>query len=255
MKVLSWNVNGLRAAHKKGFLDWLSLEAPDILCLQETKAQENQLPLELKEIPGYHSFFVSGERKGYSGVGLYSKIKPNLVAESLGMAGYESEGRVVLADYEDFLLLNVYFPNGKASPERLAYKLGFYQAFREQTKRLLDLGKKVVVCGDLNTAHQAIDLARPKENEKFSGFLPQERAWIDGFLADGFFDTFRSFHGEGDHYTWWDQKTRARDRNVGWRIDYFFASENLKERISSAFHLPEVMGSDHCPLGIEIKDN
>jgi len=252
MKILSWNVNGLRAAHKKGFLDWFVSESPDIMCVQETKACRAQLPEAVTDIDGYFSCFTEAERKGYSGVGLWSKKEPLKISTALGIERFDAEGRLLRADFRNFILFNVYFPNGKASPERLRYKLDFYDAFLEYILPLRKKGKKLIICGDVNTAHKEIDLARPKENEKFSGFLPVERAWIDRFLSAGFLDTFRVFHEEGGNYTWWDLKTRSRKRNVGWRIDYFFISKGLKNVLRSAFILPGVEGSDHCPTGIQI---
>jgi len=252
LKMLSWNVNGLRAAHKKGFLDWYNKEKPDIMCLQETKAQPEQLPDELREIDGYHVFYSSAERKGYSGVALYTKLKPLNVTNGLGIERFDIEGRTVMAEFENFLLFNIYYPNGKASKERLQYKLDFYDAFLEVVDRLIKKKKNIVICGDVNTAHRAIDLSRPKQNEKVSGFLPEERAWMDKFFEHGFVDTFRVFNDRGEQYTWWDMKSRARDRNVGWRIDYFFTSESLKKNLKSGFIMADVMGSDHCPIGIEI---
>jgi exodeoxyribonuclease-3 len=251
-RILSWNVNGLRALHKKGFMSWLKEEGPDILCLQETKAREDQLPSGIKNIPGYHSYFLSGDRAGYGGVALFSKEKPVALQKTLGWNGFDDEGRAIVADYGDFLLFNVYFPNGKASKERLQYKLEFYDRFLETIDGLKDDGRAVIFCGDVNTAHKTIDLARPKQNEKISGFLPVERAWIDKVIEHGFLDTFRIFEPDGGHYSWWDLKTRARERNVGWRIDYFFVSRNLEDRVKSAFILKDVTGSDHCPVGIEL---
>lgn len=253
VRMLSWNVNGLRAVVTKGFVDWLIQEQPDILCLQETKVNASQVPKELARLQGYKAFFASAERPGYSGVAMFTKREPLQVKPGFGVERFDSEGRTQVADYGDFVLYNVYFPNGKASPERLRYKMEFYEAFLEHVRQVLSSGKRVIVCGDVNTAHREIDLARPKENEKVSGFLPEERAWIDRFLAAGFLDTFRMFTSEGGHYSWWDYKSRARERNVGWRIDYFFVSANLAERVKSAFILPEVMGSDHCPVGIELQ--
>jgi exodeoxyribonuclease-3 len=252
LKIISWNVNGLRAVYKKGFLDWFLTESPDILCLQETKVAEEQVPPELKDAEGYRSYFASPERKGYSGVATYSKIEPETVGTGFGVKRFDAEGRTLAADFGDFVLFNVYFPNGKASAERLEYKLGFYDAFLKHVRALLEEGRKVIVCGDVNTAHKEIDLTRPKENQHVSGFLPEERAWIDEFLASGFIDTFRAFNGEPGQYTWWDYKTRARDRNVGWRLDYFFVSESLRGRVKDAFILSDVMGSDHCPVGIKL---
>jgi exodeoxyribonuclease-3 len=252
-QILSWNVNGIRAAYKKGFLDWFTKEGPDILCVQETKAQKEQLPEDLLTPPAYSSYFTSAQRKGYSGVALYTRHEPERVDHGFGVPEFDAEGRTLIAYYGDMVLFNIYFPNGKASKERLQFKMDFYEAFLEYTDSLLKEGRKLVVCGDVNTAHREIDLARPKENEKVSGFLPEERAWIDRFLERGFIDSFRIFNQEPDQYTWWDMKTRARDRNIGWRIDYFFISDNLKGSIESAFILPEVQGSDHCPIGITLK--
>ncbi|WP_406661145.1 exodeoxyribonuclease III [Methanolobus sp. ZRKC3] len=253
IRLISWNVNGIRAAQKKGLLDWLDVEKPDILCVQETKARKEQLDSQLAEPNGYHSYFSSAEKKGYSGVALYSKTEPESVKCGFGIDKFDTEGRTLIADYGDFVLFNIYFPNGKASKERLEYKMEFYNAFLEYADTLKGRGKKIIVCGDVNTAHNEIDLARPKENEKISGFLPQERAWIDKLLSHGYVDTFRSFNQEPENYTWWSMRTRARERNVGWRIDYFYASENIVENITDAFIMPDVMGSDHCPIGIDMK--
>ncbi len=252
MRILSWNVNGLRATIKKGFVDWLKNEAPDILGVQETKAHREQLPEPVTNLDHYESYFAEAERKGYSGVGLFTQCEPLSVSDSLGIPRFDREGRVLIARYPEFTLFNVYFPNGKASDERLQYKMDFYEAFLTHCEGLLDAGESVIVCGDVNTAHQPIDLARPKDNETISGFLPEERDWIDRFLAAGFVDTFRMFTAEGGHYTWWDLRTRARDRNVGWRLDYFFVSEDLKAHVRDAFILPDVYGSDHCPVGIDL---
>ena len=253
VRALSWNVNGLRALHKKGFLEWFAKEGPDILCLQETKASEDQLPPGLTEIDGYNAYFSSAERKGYSGVAIFTKARPERVAHGFGIDVFDREGRILMADYGDFVLLNIYFPNGKSSSERLQYKMEFYDAFLAFVDRMRKEGRSIVVCGDLNTAHKEIDLARPKENGSVSGFLPQERAWIDKFLSHGYVDIFRMFDKSPGQYTYWDQITRARERNVGWRIDYFFVDEGLTKRVNSAYILPDVMGSDHCPIGVDIE--
>jgi exodeoxyribonuclease-3 len=253
IKILSWNVNGIRAVHRKGNFADVFKQQPDILCLQETKAHPDQLDDEIRNIDGYHSFFEAGERKGYSGVAIYSKLKPHEIKTRFGIEKFDNEGRIQIADYDDFVLFNIYFPNGKGSKERLQYKMDFYDAFLEHVDKLKDAGRKIVVTGDVNTAHKAIDLARPKENEKVSGFLPEERDWIDKFLSHGYVDTFRMFNQQPDNYTWWDMKSRARDRNIGWRIDYFYVSENLKNSVKAAYILTEIMGSDHCPIGINIE--
>jgi len=253
MRILSWNVNGLRAIYKKGFVDWLIKDRPDVLCLQEIKAAADQMPAELKELPGYFAYFSPGTRKGRDGVALFTRTEPLSLECSLGFEGLDDEQRAIIADYGDFLLFNVYFPNGKASKERLSYKMRFYELFLDLMERLLAEGRNIVICGDVNTAHKEIDLARPKANEKVSGFLPEERVWIDRLLEHGFLDTFRIFHSEGGRYSFWDTKTRARERNVGWRIDYFFVTEGMRDRVKSAFILDDVYGSDHCPVGIEIE--
>ena len=252
LRMLSWNVNGIRAAQKKGFLEWFAGESPDILCLQETKISEEQLPASLKEVDGYEAYFAHAERKGYSGVAVYTKASPLQVTSAFDVDALSGEGRVLAVDYGDFVLLNVYFPNGKSSAERLKYKLDFYDAFLDFVEEIKQKGKHIVICGDVNTAHKEIDLARPKANEKISGFLPEERAWIDNLLGHGYVDTLRIFNQEPEQYSYWDQMTRARDRNVGWRIDYFFVDEAFAPRLKAGFILPDVMGSDHCPVGIEI---
>jgi exodeoxyribonuclease-3 len=252
-KILSWNVNGIRAARKYGLLDWLFKELPDILCVQETKAQPEQLDRDLMEPKGYYTYWNYPERKGYSGVATFTKDVPVSVEYNLATLKSDSEGRVIITKYEEFILMNIYFPNGKKDKERLNYKMEFYESFLEFVKPLKDKNEKIIICGDVNTAHKEIDLAHPKANEKISGFLPIEREWIDRFIGNGFIDTFRYFNKEPEQYTWWDLKTRARERNIGWRIDYFFISENLLPNLVKAFILPDVIGSDHCPIGIVLK--
>ena len=252
LKAYSWNVNGLRAVHKKGFLGWFTSASPDILCAQETKAHPDQLPFELIHVPGYTAYFSSASKKGYSGVALYTKKPPIDIRYGFGIPEFDDEGRIIVADYGHFVLLNIYYPNGRASQERLNYKMRFYDAFLEFVHGLKAAGRNIVFCGDVNTAHREADIARPKENAKTSGFLPEERAWMDKLISHGYVDTFRMFNSEPGHYTFWDQMTRARDRNIGWRIDYFFVNDALKDSVKSAFILPDVMGSDHCPIGIEL---
>ena len=254
MKIYSWNVNGIRAIARKGFFDWLKKSQADVVCLQETKAHPEQLGFDLKEIDGFHSHFAWAERKGYSGVVTYSKDEPYEVKIGLDNEKFDREGRTLITKYKDFTLFNIYFPNGKASPERLAYKMAYYDFLLEHLKELLKTEKNIVICGDVNTAHQEIDLARPKENSDISGFLKEERAWIDKLLKLGFIDTFREFHqDETDKYTWWSQRSGARQRNVGWRIDYFFISPNLRKHLKKAEIHPQFMGSDHCPISIDLK--
>ena len=252
MRLISWNVNGIRAADKKGFFNWFKKEKPDILCLQEIKALPEQFPPYLRNTPGYYVYINPGERKGYSGVATYSKIKPKNIKNGFGIEKFDREGRILIAEYPEFMLFNIYFPNGKKNQERLDYKLDFYDTFLAYADNQKAEGKNIVVCGDFNTAHKEIDLARPKENEKTSGFLPIERAWIDTFIDHGYIDTFRYFNKEPGQYTWWDIKTRARERNVGWRIDYFFVNKEFIRHVKKAFIMPEVTGSDHCPIGIEL---
>ncbi len=253
LKLLSWNVNGIRAIEKKGFSDWLDKEKPDIVALQETKIDAVQLTREVREKRHYKSFFSHAEKKGYSGVAIYTRIEPKNVTEGLGIERFDREGRVLAADYGDFLLFNIYFPNGKASPERLQYKLDFYAAFYDKARELMSHGKKLIVTGDFNTAHRPIDLARPKENENVSGFLPNEREWLDKYIDAGFEDTFRVFNSQPQNYTWWHLVTNARARNVGWRIDYFLASQSLNKKLHNATIEPHVIGSDHCPVSLFLK--
>lgn len=249
----SWNVNGLRAAYRKGFMDWFLRANPDVLCLQETKADFEQLPNELQTVKGYHTYYSSAQRKGYSGVALFSKNEPSNLTKGFGIKKYDVEGRVIQAEFDDYTLLNVYFPNGGASEERLRYKMDFYNDFLKHIDKLRAKGHSIIFCGDVNTAHREIDLARPKQNETNTGFLPIERAWIDDVLEHGYLDTFRLFESGGEHYSWWDYKTRARERNIGWRLDYFFASDDLNSKIKSAYILSDVLGSDHCPVALEMK--
>jgi len=255
IKILSWNVNGIRAVARKGFLEWLAKESPDILCLQETKANPEVLTGDLLAPPGYQVYWNYPERKGYSGVAIFTKIKPLKVQNGFGVPVFDAEGRVIISEYPGFTLLNVYFPNGKQNAERLKYKLDFYETFLEFSEALRRGGKNLIICGDVNTAHKELDLTRPKENEKISGFLPVERAWLDKLIAAGYIDIFRCFHKESGQYTWWDMKSRARERNVGWRIDYFFIAENLFSHVTDAYILPEVIGSDHCPIGLKLEFN
>jgi len=253
MRILSWNVNGIRAADKKGLYDWFKKDSPDVLCLQEIKAQPEQVPPYLRNMPGYNIYWNSAERKGYSGVVTFTKVQPTEIKKGFGIDKFDKEGRILITEFPSFILFNIYFPNGKQSQERLDYKLDFYDTFLAYADNLKVKGKNIVVCGDFNTAHKEIDLARPKENEKISGFLPIERAWIDTFIDHGYVDTFRHFDPEPDQYTWWDMKSRARERNVGWRIDYFFVNKEVLAHLKKAFIMHDVMGSDHCPIGIEIK--
>jgi exodeoxyribonuclease-3 len=244
-------VNGIRAVQKKGFSEWMVENDSEVICIQETKAHKEQLKDDLLRIGDYHSYFSTPERKGYSGVAIYAKEEPLSIEESTGSESFDIEGRVLTAEYPEFFLMNVYFPNGKASKERLRYKMDFYDHFLRFANDKREK-KGVIVCGDVNTAHKEIDIARPRENSKVSGFLPEEREWIDRFLATGFLDTFREFDKSPNRYSWWDLKTRARERNVGWRIDYFFISEELRPNLKGAAIHEEIQGSDHCPVSLEM---
>lgn len=253
MKIISWNVNGIRAVARKGNLQEVFADVqPDVLCLQETKAHPDQLTAKLRHPEGYFSYFSWAEKKGYSGVATFSRDEVASVRTDFSIDRFGDEGRILITEHQDFLLYNIYFPNGKASKERLSYKMDFYEACLTDAVAQVEDGRNVIICGDVNTAHTEIDLARPKENAKVSGFLPEERAWIDRLLDCGFVDTFRLFEPDGGHYSWWDLKSRARERNVGWRIDYFFANEALVDRIFAATILADVYGSDHCPVCLEL---
>lgn len=255
MRIISWNVNGLRANVKKGGFDWFLNESPDIYCVQETKAEAEQLDQGVRNPAGYHSYFDHSKgRKGYSGVAVYSKVEPEKVEYGLGIEKYDQEGRFLALFFKEFVLLNIYFPNGGGGPDRLKFKLEYYDEFLSYINRLHKKGHEIIFCGDINTAHTEIDLARPKENEENTGFLPIERAWIDKVIADGYVDVFRHFNpGVKSVYTYWDMKTFARDRNVGWRIDYFFASKGLLPKIDKAEVFDQIMGSDHCPIEIDLR--
>lgn len=254
MRLYSWNVNGLRATLKKGLREWVAGAQPHCLCLQETKVDPATLSLEERELPGYEGVWATATRPGYSGVASFCRAPCGKGRAGLGIARFDAEGRVVVTDCGDFDLYNVYFPNGKGSLERLAYKLDFYDAFLEHINARVKAGRAVVFCGDVNTAHNPIDLARPKENEKISGFLPEERAWLDRWEREGWVDTFRHLYPDRVGYSWWSLRTNARARNVGWRLDYFYAHESLLPRVKDAGIATEVMGADHCPVWLELAD-
>jgi len=256
MKIISWNTNGLRATARQGYFIPLFQENPDIVSLQETKSEPEQLPEEIRNMPGYHTYFsYSKVKKGYSGVAIYTKELPLKVFYGMGVKRLDDEGRLVGVKYKNFTLINCYFPNGGQGPERLKYKLEFYDTFLRFILKLRKEGEHVIFCGDVNTAHHEIDLARPKENAENTGFLPIERAWLDKVIKNDFVDTFRKFYPDKvGAYTYWDQKTRARDRNVGWRIDYFFASRELVPKIKRTGIASDYYGSDHCPIWLEMLD-
>ncbi len=255
-KLIAWNVNGLRAVMKKDFLGCLRKLDADVVALQETKLQQAQLDEAMTRIPGYRAFWshCTG-KKGYSGVGAYSRQAPEAVGYGIGEKRFDSEGRIIQMDFGAFVFFNVYFPNGQMSAERLQYKLDFYEALFAHTAALREQGRSLVVCGDFNTAHNEIDLARPKDNENTSGFLRIERDWLDRIVADGWVDTFRHFHPDTVKYSWWTYRFKARERNVGWRIDYFFVTRDLIDqgRVKEAFIDNEITGSDHCPVGLVLE--
>src|ERR1041385_6137198 len=252
LRILCWNVNGIRAISKKNFPEWFAKESPDILCLQETKAHPSQIGDELKSFNGYKSWFFSAEKKGYSGVAVYSKHLPLRASAGFNNPEFDSEGRVLELDFEKFILFNAYFPNGGRGPERVKYKLDFYDHLFKHAQDKRKSNKNIIVCGDYNTAHKEIDLARPKENSNTTGFLPEERAWIDKIIGMDYIDIFRENNKEPAQYTYWDQITRARERNVGWRIDYFMVSKEAQSLVTKSTIHPSVMGSDHCPIGLEL---
>jgi exodeoxyribonuclease-3 len=249
-KLISWNVNGVRAAEKKGFLDWLASTDADVVAVQETKAHPEQLSAALLDPPGYQAAWSSAERKGYSGTVTYSRHTSLRISEGLGDPRFDTEGRTLIHEFEPFVFFNIYFPNGGRGPEWVAHKLAFYRRFLEVAQGYMKSGRSVVATGDFNTAYAEIDLARPKENVSHSGFMPEEREGLGEFFQAGLVDTFRYLHPDTVKYSWWDMVTRARERNVGWRLDYFMVSPNLKDRIVSADIHDEVMGSDHCPVSL-----
>lgn len=257
MRIVSWNVNGIRAAEKKGFINWLKNDSPDILCVQETKAHPGQLspelvqPLDDKD-HRYFSYWASAKKSGYSGTAIFSKTEP-LDIQFLGNDDFDNEGRILIAHYKDFVVISAYFPNSQEAGARLPYKLAFCDAMLSYCGNLVQNRKNIILCGDYNIAHTAIDLARPKENEGNAGYLPEERAWMDTFLAAGYTDTFRHFHpGEEKHYSWWSYRANSRERNVGWRLDYHCVNKSFISKIKQARIRPEVMGADHCPVEIEL---
>ncbi len=260
MKLLCFNVNGIRAVWNKGFLDFMEREDPDVLCVQETKIQPQQLTQELQNPLGYYSEWASAGRAGYSGVATYSKEKAKWMQKELGNGRHDGEGRLLLTEFEvpgvagGVTVVNVYIPNGGQGDHRVAFKLDYYDEMLDFLQRLRKEGKNLVICGDFNTAHTPIDLARPEENVGITGFLPVERAWLDKFMAAGYVDTFRALNPEAhEAYTWWSYRTAARQRNVGWRIDYFFVNEELMPHVKKSWMLSDVGGSDHCPIGLIIE--
>lgn len=255
MKLISWNINGIRAIEKKGFREWLESTNADIISLQEVKAQQDQLAENLTNIPGYNFYLACAQRKGYSGVCCYSKEEPLSVKVGLNDDNFNTEGRVLRLEYPEFYLYNIYFPNGSQSKERLQYKLDFNMALYHELEELMDKGKGIIICGDVNIAHEEIDLKNPKANEMHSGFLPQERRFIDRLLDLGFVDSFRELNPDKEKYSWWSYRFGARKTNAGWRIDYFFVSKNLLPNIIGADVNDDIEGSDHAPISLELDFN
>lgn len=253
IKLVSWNVNGIRAVSKKDdFWTWFEDDDSDIINFQEVRATQEQIPKKLAEIDDYHKFYNEAERKGYSGVGTYSKIKPLSVTKGLGIEELDNEGRVLKIEYEDFILFNIYFPNSGKDGMRLDFKVEFCNELLRQLAELKNQGKNLVITGDYNIAHNPIDVYNPKNCEGKSGYLPEERAWLDQLEEAGFVDTFRMFdEGEGN-FTWWSYRFKARERNSGWRLDYFFVNEEIRDNVKSAKILSDIYGSDHCPVTLEL---
>lgn len=253
MRLISWNANGIRALMKKDLRSWVEMEDPDILCFQETKISEAQIEESDLALDGYKYYWSSAEKKGYSGVALYTKAEPLLVRNAVLPELDDGEGRILEAEYSDFILLNIYFPNGQASEERLLYKLRFYDHLIPYLGELAEKGKEVIVCGDYNTAHHPIDLKNPEKNENYSGFMPIERQRLDDLIAVGYVDIYRYLYPDRVQYSWWTYRFKARERNIGWRIDYFFITKGMLARIQDAKIHDQIAGSDHCPIELILK--
>jgi len=250
-RIISYNVNGIRAAISKGFLDWLKEENPDIICIQETKIQENQIDKLAFEYLGYHQYWFSAIKKGYSGVGVLCREKPLNVETGMGIQKFDDEGRLLNLDFEEFTLINSYFPSGTTGDVRQGFKMEYLTAIKEYTDKQLKKKSNVILCGDYNICHKPIDINHPERHKKSSGFLPEERAWMDEFLDLGFIDSFRKFNQEPEKYSWWSYRAGARKKNLGWRIDYHMVSETLDSKLTAAGIMPEIVHSDHCPVWID----
>jgi len=253
MKIISYNVNGLRAAIKKGFLEWLEKENPDIICIQETKMQEDQVDKLAFEAMGYRQYWNMAEKKGYSGVGILTKLKPDHFSTGMGIPKYDREGRVIRLDFKDFTLINSYFPSGSSGDERQAFKMEYLADMQVFIDNLKQERQKIVLCGDYNICHKPIDINHPERHKNSSGFLPEERAWMDKFVGQGFVDSFREFDTSAEKYSWWSYRANSRAKNLGWRIDYHMITENLKPNLVNAGIFPDVKHSDHCPVWLELK--
>ena len=255
VKLISWNVNGIRACAKKTFFQFLDNEKPDFLCLQETKAHPDQLNQDLKNPMKYKSIWSSAEKKGYSGVAIFSKNALSHYQEGIGVQEFDREGRVLTLEFSDWVFINAYFPNGQRDHSRVPFKMKFCQKISHYCEQFRKRGKEVIICGDFNTAHQEIDLKNPKQNQNTTGFLPIERKWMSNFIGKGYIDIFRERNPNPNQYTWWSFRQGVRERNIGWRIDYFFITPGLKNKVRTVYHQPKVMGSDHCPIGLDLDLN
>ena len=258
MRILSWNVNGIRACEAKGFSNWLATSQGDVVGIQEVRANQEQIPATLRSQKNHHVHVVAAKRPGYSGVALFSRRVPDEIETSLGQPHFDDEGRVQIARYGKLVVANVYFPNGNGKERdnsRIPYKLAFYRALFERVEKLRRGRKRVLVLGDFNTAHREIDIARPKENVGTSGFTPIEREEMDRWIDAGWIDTFRHFESGPGHYSWWSQRFGVRSKNIGWRIDYVLASKNAAEFLKAGFIHPHITGSDHCPVGVDVDDS
>jgi len=253
MKIISYNVNGIRAAINKGFLEWLSASNADIVCLQEIKAMHEQIPLLEFEALGYHHFWYPAQKKGYSGVAILSKQKPDKVVYGMGMEEYDREGRFLRADFGDLSVASIYHPSGSSGDERQAFKMQWLADFEQYVENLKQERPKLVLSGDYNICHQAIDIHDPVRNAKVSGFLPEEREWMSGFFAKGYIDSFRELNKQPHQYSWWSYRANARANNKGWRIDYHVLTQNIKSKLKAVEILSEVKHSDHCPVVVEIR--
>ena len=252
MKIISYNVNGIRAAVKKGFLDWLKDSDADVVCIQETKAQEEQIPAMDFKMLGYETYSFSATKKGYSGVAILSKVTPDNVVKGMGIEKYDYEGRFIRADFGDLSVISVYHPSGSSGDLRQDFKMQWLDDFQEYILNLRKTRPKLIISGDYNICHEAIDIHDPKRNAKSSGFLPEEREWMSGFLAEGFIDTFRDLNKEPHNYSWWSYRANARANNKGWRIDYHMITDNLKSNLKAVSIQPDAFQSDHCPIIVEL---
>jgi exodeoxyribonuclease-3 len=251
-RIVTYNVNGIRAALSKNWMDWLKAANPDIICLQETKANPEQLDLTLFEAAGYKHYWHSAQKKGYSGVAILTKEQPDNIVYGCGIQKYDDEGRVLRVDYGDNSIMSVYMPSGSSGDDRQAFKMAWLSDFQKYINSLKKERSNLIICGDYNICNKAIDIHNPKSNANTSGFLPEERAWFDSFLESGFVDSFRHFNSEPHNYTWWSYRAGSRGKNLGWRIDYNLVTENLRSKLLRATILPEAKHSDHCPALIEI---